>query len=64
MFETEYYISQGPDDEVLGSTHGAADRSKFEGSALGKALESEVGTERGSIDGFSGGNGDEKVEVP
>ena len=53
---TEDVTRQGPDGEVLGSTHGAADRSKFGRSALGKslgaALGAEVGTEIGSTDGF------------
>ena len=52
---------------MLGSTHGGSNIIKFGGSTLGNSLGAEVGaevvTERGSTDGFSGGNGDGKIEV-
>ena len=51
---------------VMGSAHGESDRSKIGGSELVNALEaalvSSVVTERGSTDGFSGGNFYGKLE--
>ena len=50
----------------MGSAHGESDRSKIGGSELVNALEaalvSSVVTERGSTDGFSGGNFYGKIE--
>ena len=66
MSVTEYLIIQGPDGEVLVSTHGASYRRKLGGYSLGNALVTalvvEVGTESGFTVGLSVGNGYGKPE--